>query len=147
MITVEHIKHSSRPFTKVLGTSQAVILSGEQTNGCFTLIEQVESRGSRIPMHVHEHEDETFFITEGTVELVVGPMKLALRKGDTAFCPKGVPHAWEVTNDAGACFLVLITPAGLERMFNELAGLTNIPPSISEVERVCTEYGIRFTRQ
>ncbi len=141
--TVHHMTIATRTLDRVLGTNQAIILTGDQTGGGFTLIEQVETQGAGIPMHVHQHEDETFYVTEGTVQLVVGTEHLALNKGDVAICPRGIPHSWQITEEAGARFLVLITPAGLEQMFNELADLMP-PPDFDDVHRICGKYGISF---
>lgn len=143
MGTAHHMTSSGRTLDRVLGTNQAIILTGAQTNGNFTLIEQVETRGSGIPMHVHQNEDETFYVTEGMVQLVVGTEHLTLNKGDVAVCPRGIPHSWQISGEAGAKFLVLITPSGLEQMFKELADLKP-PPDFDHVHRICGKYGIRF---
>ncbi|WNZ25623.1 hypothetical protein HJG54_24145 [Leptolyngbya sp. NK1-12] len=49
----------------VLGDSQRVILTGEDTGGLYALIENFNPPGMSIPLHLHHNEDETFNVLEG----------------------------------------------------------------------------------
>jgi uncharacterized cupin superfamily protein len=44
---------------------------GEDTGGAFALIQAVSRPGSEPPLHVHEREDELFYILEGDVHVMV----------------------------------------------------------------------------
>ena len=45
-----------------------------------------------IPFHTHDEHDEVVQVLEGECEATVGDETRVLKKGDTFFAPKGVPH-------------------------------------------------------
>ena len=119
-------------------------LTGEDTNGQYTLIEQNNEPGVGIPPHVHENEDEVFQVLEGQVEMTIGGQMTTLNSGDIIFCPKGVPHYWKVIGEEKARAMLSIFPAGLEGMFRELAQLPAGPPDMEKVRTICGNYKLRF---
>lgn len=48
-----------------LGALAQVRLGGEQTDGAYSLVENLVRRGTDSPVHVHDREDETFFVLDG----------------------------------------------------------------------------------
>jgi hypothetical protein len=48
-----------------LGTLMTVKAGREQTRGGFTLIEQISPPGFAAPPHVHDAEEEAFYVLEG----------------------------------------------------------------------------------
>lgn len=128
----------------VLGDHQILKLSGKDTNGQFTLIEQYNNPGMEIPMHIHQDEDEVFHVLSGELEIKVGEDTKLLKAGDIGFCPRGVPHSWKVTGKEKAKVMLSIFPSGLELMFNELAELPAGPPDFEKVAQICSEYNIQF---
>ena len=128
----------------VLGDNQNIKLTGEDTHGQYTLIEQNNEPGIGIPPHVHENEDEVFQVLEGKVEMSVGNELTTLNAGDIIFCPKGVPHSWKVVGEEKARAMLSIFPAGLEGMFKELAELPAGPPNMEKVTAICGKYNLKF---
>ena len=72
----------------VIGDQQTFKLTSEDTNGLFTLIEEVNPPGTMIPPHIHTNEDEIFKVLEGELEVTVGDQTTILKAGDLAFAPK-----------------------------------------------------------
>ncbi|SHJ30358.1 Cupin domain-containing protein [Hymenobacter daecheongensis DSM 21074] len=128
----------------VIGDLQCVKLSSQDTNGQFTLIEQLDAPGVGVPKHVHTHEDEVFQVLEGTVEYQLEDAVHVLRAGDVAYMPRGTAHSFKIVGDTPARVLLSIFPAGLEKMFEELDRLPAGPPDFAVVTAICTRYGIRF---
>ncbi len=128
----------------VLGDNQNIKLTGADTNGQYTLIEQNNEPGVGIPPHVHENEDEVFQVLSGQVEMNVGDKTTTLQAGDLIFCPKGVPHSWKVVGEEKARAMLSIFPAGLEGMFRELAELPAGPPDMEKVTAICGKYNLKF---
>jgi len=128
----------------VLGDNQNIKLTGADTNGQYTLIEQNNEPGVGIPPHVHENEDEVFQVLSGQVEMNVGDKTTILLAGDLIFCPKGVPHSWKVVGEEKARAMLSIFPAGLEGMFKELAELPAGPPDMEKVTAICGKYNLKF---
>jgi uncharacterized RmlC-like cupin family protein len=66
-------------------------------------------------------------VLEGEVGVQVGDLVRVARPGDLVFKPRGVPHAFWNAGDAPARALEIISPAGFERYFAEIAPL--LPPN------------------
>ncbi|WP_116105639.1 cupin domain-containing protein [Lewinella sp. IMCC34191] len=128
----------------VLGSVMTVKLTGEDTYGLLTLIEDLNQPGVGIPMHVHTREDEVFRVLEGEVEFVLGEETLILGVGDVAFAPRNIPHSWRVVGDRPARSIMLANPAGIENMFAQLGQLPVGPPDLAKVAEICGRYGISF---
>ena len=77
--------------------------------GEHVLLELSGHPGDIVPLHRHD-EDEVFTVLEGTLELVVGGDSLLLEAGCSVTAPRDVPHAYRVTADGPARWLVLTTP-------------------------------------
>lgn len=108
----------------VLGGSIAVRLRGEQTDGQLGLVEQVVPAGFPGPaMHLHPDFDETFYVIDGTLAFRIGDRAHQAPAGTVAFIPRGTPHTFANPGDEPARSLVLVTPGGFERYFEELMEL------------------------
>jgi quercetin dioxygenase-like cupin family protein len=131
-------------YLNVIGDNQYIKLTGEETGGAYTLIEEINPPGVGVPLHVHENEDETFHVAEGQVEFTLNGKPVTASAGTTVYLPRRVPHAFKVVGQTPARVLVLLSPSGLERMFRELAQLPPGPPDMEKVVAICARYGIRF---
>ena len=104
------------------------MIGGEETRGNFALVEHpIGPRALAAPMHTHQHEDEYTYVLEGEIGVQIGEEVLVGRPGDLIFKPRGVPHAFWNAADEPARALEIISPAGFERYFAELAPL--FPPA------------------
>lgn len=128
----------------ILGDELLVRLTAAQTGGTVSLFEQRTPVGGGVPPHLHEREDETFQILEGSVEFTVAGQVIVAHAGDSVWAPRGIRHAWRVIGDRPARLLFTATPSGLERMFEELATLPKGPPDFAKVAEICGRYGVRF---
>ena len=79
----------------------------------------LDPRGSGPPWHLHRNEDETFYVIEGEVTIVVGDERFDLKAGDYCFGPREVAHAYVVRSER-ARLLSTISPAGIEQLFVSL---------------------------
>jgi quercetin dioxygenase-like cupin family protein len=104
------------------------MIGGEQTQGNFVLVEHpIKARALAAPMHTHRHEDEYTYVLEGEIGVQIGDEVRVARPGDLVFKPRGVPHAFWNAGDTLARALEIISPAGFECYFAELAPL--FPPA------------------
>ena len=94
--------------------------SAETTGGAFTLFEEVPPLVDT-PLHVHEHEDEFFYVLDGEHVFQVGDQELAVGPGGLVAAPRGLPHAQRRVVPSQGRLLVLTSPAGFEGFFRELA--------------------------
>ena len=104
------------------------MIGGEETRGNFALVEYlIGARALAAPMHTHEREEEYTYVLEGEVGVQIGEDVLVAGPGDLVFKPRGVPHAFWNASDEPARALEIISPAGFEDYFAELAPL--FPPA------------------
>ena len=123
---------------------QAFSARSRNANARSGLIEQWNEPGVGVPLHVHEMEDEVFQVLSGQVEMTIGEQITTLEHGDLIFCPREIPHAWQVIGDANARTMLSIFPAGLEEMFKEVANLPPGPPDMETIKEIRNRYRIKF---
>jgi quercetin dioxygenase-like cupin family protein len=95
------------------------LMTGEQTGGAFFMAEVSVPPGAGNPPHIHHREEETFYLQQGTLTIQVGGKTLNASPGDVVCLPRGVAHCFQNTGNVDAKFLVVATPAGLEKFFEE----------------------------
>ena len=105
-----------------------VKVSGSDTDGKLAIFEQTSlSKGKGTPLHIHNFQDEIFYVLKGDYKFQVGNEKYNLTIGDSIFLPRKVAHAWTQISDDGK-MLVTLQPAGmLENFFLTMAALDHEP--------------------
>jgi mannose-6-phosphate isomerase-like protein (cupin superfamily) len=93
--------------------------SADTTGGAFTIFE--ENQPVDTPHHVHENEDEMFYVLEGERVFQVGEQAFQVGPGGLVFAPRGVPHVQRRVAPRKGRILALTAPAGFEGFFRELA--------------------------
>ena len=117
--------------------------SADSTGGAFTIIEEVDPLDT--PLHVHKNEDELWYVLEGEHIIQVGDDEFQIGPGELAFGPRGVPHSQRRVVPRTGRFLILLSPAGFERFFRELAEAERTRSSMPEsYVRVSEKYGITW---
>ncbi len=86
------------------------------TGGDFLLFEDDLEGGKATPLHQHPDADETFYMLEGEILLVVEGNESHLGPGGIAIIPRGVAHAFLVTSPR-ARMLCLQTPGNGEEFY------------------------------
>lgn len=96
-----------------------VKVTAADSGGAFAIFEENEPVDT--PLHVHQNEDELFYVLEGEHVFQIGEEEFRLGPGGLAFAPRGIPHAQRRVVPRSGRVLVLASPAGLEGFFRELA--------------------------
>jgi mannose-6-phosphate isomerase-like protein (cupin superfamily) len=93
----------------------AVIKAGApETDGRYTLVEIVVPAEYATPLHVHEREDEAFWMLDGEAVFEVDGETFDASSGSYLLAPRGVAHRF-TAGSRGARILFLFTPGGFER--------------------------------
>ena len=104
------------------------MIDGEATGGRFSLVEHpLPPRALGAPVHTHRNEDEYSYVLEGRIGVQLGDEVLEAGPGDLVFKPRGVAHAFWNAGDEPARLLEIISPAGFENYFREMAPLLAAP--------------------
>jgi quercetin dioxygenase-like cupin family protein len=86
-----------------------------------SVIENVVAPRAKGP-YLHKHDfDEAFYMIEGELVFQVEDELVTKHKGELAFAPRNVPHALTNRTDEPARYVLVCTPAGLERSFARMA--------------------------
>jgi quercetin dioxygenase-like cupin family protein len=98
-----------------------VLLRSEQSGGHVSVMENIVRAGSAgPPLHMHDF-DEAFYMLDGELVFVIDGERFTRRAGEFAFAPRNVAHALANHSEADARYLLVCTPAGLERHFARAA--------------------------
>ena len=98
------------------------MIGGEDSGGGFSLVEHpMPPHGLAAPMHRHSREDEYTYVLEGQVGAQLGHEVVFGEVGDLIFKPRDQWHTFWNAGDEPARILEIISPAGFERFFAEVA--------------------------
>jgi quercetin dioxygenase-like cupin family protein len=99
-------------------------VTGEDTGGAFDyFIVEVAPHGGP-PLHVHHTQEETIHVLEGRFRIQIGDETFRVGEGGFAYLPSGVPHAFLNLTAEPARIIVVYTPGGGHRFYEELGPLT-----------------------
>jgi mannose-6-phosphate isomerase-like protein (cupin superfamily) len=102
------------------GTEVRFKVGSDDAEGA-SCVEFTAAPGFDTGLHVHERLEETWYILEGEIEFQVGDEVFEAAPGACVFVPPRVPHAFANRTDAPARFLLIMSPPGHDRYFDELA--------------------------
>lgn len=108
----------------------------ETTAGSFALIENVIGPKQGPPRHTHRREDEMWYILEGNFRFIADDRILEAPQGSFVFVPRGTAHCFQNLEDRESRILVMFTPSGMERFFEEHSLLLPGPIDPDEYRRV-----------
>jgi quercetin dioxygenase-like cupin family protein len=96
-------------------------MSGRETDDAYTVLEFRLEPGRLIAPHAHRREHEVSYVLEGEIGLRIGADELTAKQGCFVVKRPQVTHAWWNATASPARVLEVISPAGFERYFRELA--------------------------
>ena len=118
-----------------------VIVRGAHTGGVMAVIEETLQPKAFITPHTHAN-DVWVFVQSGTVGALVGEQVSRAGVGEWILKPRDVSHAMWNAGDQPARILEVLTPAGTEEWFEELAALA--PGDSDGFADSCRRHGIEF---
>jgi len=130
-----------------LGTIGVVFkLFGEQTNGLVSIVEHPFPVGACVPPHLHTKEDEYSIVTEGEIGFRSGDREVVLGPGGYITKPRGEVHTMWNAGRVPARMIEVISPAGFEDYFTELAAFfpADAPPDLDGMLDATGRYGLEM---
>jgi len=118
-------------------------VTGDDTNGAFDyFIVEVAPHGGP-PLHVHHLQEETIHVLKGKFKVRIGDEIFYLNQGDFAYMPSQVPHAFLNLTDEEGEIIIVYTPGGGHRFYEELGPLTrNGSPDKKVVAQLFEKYNM-----
>jgi quercetin dioxygenase-like cupin family protein len=99
-------------------------VTGEDTGGAFDyFIVEVAPKGGP-PLHVHHRQEETIHALKGRYKIQIGEEIFTCEEGGFAYLPSNVPHAFLNLTDEQGEIVVVYTPGGGHKFYEELGPAT-----------------------
>ena len=111
------IYQETPPRVEGIRTSLCAIVqvSGEETDGRFSLVYEVQAPGFWTPLHVHRRDGQAHYVLEGEATFYLPGESVAVGPGECGYGPINVPHTEQVTSSEPLRQLVVNSPAGASR--------------------------------
>jgi len=88
----------------------------------YSLLEWIAPAGAQSPpVHVHHDTDELFYVLAGTYEFLIDGQRIEAHAGTHVLVPRGHPHTFWNAGAKTAICLIILSPAGFEDYFRDLA--------------------------
>ena len=118
----------------------------------------IAPRALAAPLHYHHNEDEYSYVLEGTLGALLGDDVVEAGPGTWVFKPRGQWHTFWNAGDTPCHIIEVISPAGFENYFWELAQEAGdmerfaqinekyaLDMDFESVPALCERFGLTFT--
>jgi quercetin dioxygenase-like cupin family protein len=120
-------------------------LWGRDTGGALSVVEHPFPVGALVPPHRHTREDEYSIVTEGEIGFRSDDREVVLGAGGYITKPRGELHAMWNAGATPARMIEIISPAGFEHFFREVAEMAAAgDPDPAEAAALVARYGLEF---
>jgi mannose-6-phosphate isomerase-like protein (cupin superfamily) len=81
-------------------------------NDSFVIVEWTAEVGDHwiAPLHVHEQDDEAWYVLEGIIGFRLGDENVEARPGSAVLARRGTPHTYWNAGTSEARYLLVMTP-------------------------------------
>jgi quercetin dioxygenase-like cupin family protein len=129
----------------VLGDRVTIKVSSAETGGACAVIEDVCPPQGGPPLHIHQWEDEAFYVLEGEYEFRLGDQRVRAGKGAFAYLPRGIAHTFKNVGTTPGRHITTIIPGGFERFFERVDQLSQAgPPDFDALLALADSFGLIF---
>ena len=127
------------------GLGVAFKLWGEDTGGSVAVVEHPFAVGTYVSAHLHTREDEYSVVLEGELGFRSGDREVVLGAGGYITKPRGELHAMWNAGSVPARMIEIISPAGFELFFRDIADLAATGVTeIAEFIAIADAYGLQL---
>jgi mannose-6-phosphate isomerase-like protein (cupin superfamily) len=120
-------------------------ITSRQTDGAYCVCEMTTMPGEGVSQHVHDRDEEFYYILEGTYELQAGDERFTAKAGSMVVIPHDVPHQFRNVGDVPARALMIFRPGGFDELIGEIRQAAATGPVPEEQRQaILTKWGIHF---
>lgn len=91
-----------------------VMLTADQTDGRYSIIDEIFKVGMKSFAHTHAYHSETFLVLDGQMKWTVGGETQIIGPGDLIYIPPDTAHRTEVVGDKDVHAIMIYEPGGYE---------------------------------
>ena len=137
-LTVANPDDPAAKHISLVGDTYTILISGEQTNERYCLIDMLVPDGGGPPPHRHDFE-EMFTLLEGELEFTFRGETQTVSAPATVNIPANAPHRFKNASGRAVHMLCMCTPAGQDAFFMAIgvpmASRDAEPPKLSKEEQ------------
>lgn len=100
-----------------VGDRYRFLVEGEQTRGLYAMWHATITPAGGPPLHTHSREDEAFYVLKGELTFEADGQQFVGGPGSFVNLPIGSKHRFSNQTDSDVEVLIIVAPAGLEKMF------------------------------
>jgi quercetin dioxygenase-like cupin family protein len=120
-------------------------IDAEDVGGNVAVVEHPFAVGALVPPHVHHLEDEVSIVIEGKIGFRSEDQEAVLSEGGYIVKPRGEVHAMWNAGNVPARMIEIITPAGFDKFFRELAAMNAAgQPEMPQIVELASRYELPF---
>lgn len=117
-------------------------ITGEDTGGAMDVfVVDVAPRGGP-PLHVHHAQEEAVYVLKGRYKIRAGDEIFYCGEGGFAYLPAGVPHAFLNLTDQAGQIIVVYTPGGGHRFYEEFGPAARSGADREALAAIFTRHGM-----
>ena len=135
------LEHGGADGVSILGSRVDFLVTGDHSERC-SILEIAVAPGFDTGAHYHTKMEECFYVLEGELNLRSGDRVVRGGPGTFVFVPKGAAHSYGNPGNVAARLLLVCSPPGFEKYFEDLAELakSGVPPDQETIARLRAEY-------
>lgn len=128
----------------VVGDTYRILISGEQTNGKYAVIDMLVPPNGGPGPHSHKDIQEMFYVVEGEIHFKMEGGSYIAKEGSFVNIPMGgAVHSFKNNTNKVAHLLCTVVPAGLDSFFQEIGEpvetgkfLASSAPTVEELNKL-----------
>lgn len=135
-------------------------VDGPDTDGRYAIVHHpLAPRALAAPLHYHHNEDELSYVLTGRLGALLGEEVVTAEAGTWVFKPRGQWHTFWNAGDEPCEIIEVISPAGFENYFREVAaswgdldkfaeinGRYALDMDFESVPGLCERFGLTFPK-
>src|SRR5260221_7716341 len=122
-----------------------VRISSRETDGAYCVCEMTTMPGDGVSRHVHDRDEEFYYILEGAYEMQAGDESFTAAAGSVVVIPRDVPHQFRNAGDVPARALMIFRPGGFDELQGEIRQAA-AAGTLDDKQRhkILTKWGVHF---
>ena len=103
--------------------------------------------GEGVSLHVHDRDEEFYYILEGAYEMEAGDERFTAETGSMVVIPRDVPHQFRNAGTVPARALMIFRPGGFDELLGDIHEAA-AAGTLDEKQRsaIFTKWGVHFDK-
>ena len=115
-------------------------VTGDDTGGAMDYFTVEVAPHGGPPLHVHHSQEESLHVLKGRFKVQVGDRSAIVEEGGFAYMPAGLPHAFLNLTDSDGLLVVVYTPGGGHRFYQEFGPAARAGADRAALAALFTKY-------